>query len=285
MSTQAPAPRALPRRRQLGLHERGQLIRRGQLGAHQAGLQPAQPQPRAALRAGRPLPARGGVGLVLLAVSHARRGVCLAKGVGGGGALFLQQCTMQCKMHMHDAMHDAHLLYYAHTHSLCTCTMRCTMRCTVQQVRLRKSGLGSDAASASACGFVPGEGLRCAGAEQGKAKQARQWEGTCVTAAAWLESAPQLLKWTTMTASTTKVSQPYMCERLQPCVEVAALCVHPGLQGRPCVYHQGAPWRLGRRTQRDVRRRPPARRRGGRWRGALRPLERLPQPHSRGLRR
>ena len=196
-------------------------------------------------------------------------------------------CTTRCTMHMQDGMQDAHAhsLYYAHTHSLCTCTMRCTMRCTVQQVRLRKSGLGSDAASASACGFVPGEGLRCAGAEQGKAKQARQWEGTCVTAAAWLESAPQLLKWTTMTASTTKVSQPYMCERLQPCVEVAALCVHPGLQGRPCMYHQGAPWRLGRRTQRDVRRRTPARRRGGRWRGALRPLERLPQPHSRGLRR
>ena len=84
--------------------------------------------------------------------------------------------------------------------------MRCTMRCTVQQVRLRKSGLGSEAASASACGFVPGEGLRCAGAKQEEAKKARQWEGTCVTAAAWLESAPQLLKWTTMTASTTKVS-------------------------------------------------------------------------------
>ena len=51
------------------------------------------------------------------------------------------------------------------------------------------------------------------------------------------------------------------------------------------MYHQGAPWRLGRRTQRDVRRRPPARRRDGRWRGGLRPFKRLRQPHSRGLRR
>ena len=34
-------------------------------------------------------------------LTHAE--VCL----GGGGALFLQQCTMQCMMHMHDAMQDA----------------------------------------------------------------------------------------------------------------------------------------------------------------------------------
>ena len=61
---------------------------------------------------------------MLLAVSHARRGVCLGKGVGGGGALFLQQCTMQCKMHMHDAMHDAHARWDAR----CTCTF--TILCT-----------------------------------------------------------------------------------------------------------------------------------------------------------
>ena len=112
----------------------------------------------------------------------------------------------------------------------CTMHMRCTMRCPVQQVRLRKRGLGSEAASASACGFVPGEGLRCAGAKQEGAKKARQWEGNCVTAAAWLESAPQLLKWTTMTASTTKVS--LMRERLQPCNPTHARL-------RPNVYTQG----------------------------------------------
>ena len=80
------------------------------------------------------------------------------------------------------------------------------MRCTLQQVRLRKRGLGSEAAFASACGFVPGEGLRCAGAKRGPRQEARQWEGNCVAAAAWLESAPQLRKWATMAASTTKVS-------------------------------------------------------------------------------
>ena len=79
---------------------------------------------------------------------------------------------------------------------------------THAEVRLRKKGLGSAAASASACGFVPGEGLRCAaGAIQGGAtkNKERRWEGTCVIAAPWLEAAPQLRPWTTMTANQTKV--------------------------------------------------------------------------------
>ena len=146
---------------------------------------------------------------MLRAVSHARGGAP-AEG-GEGGARCNGRCDARCTMR---------------------CMMRCTMRCTTQQARLRKRGLGSEAASASACGFVPGEGLRCAGAGAGTLtlarprQQARQWEGTCVTAAAWLGSAPQLLKWTTMTASTTKVSP--MCEKLQPyAFEVAAQCVHP----------------------------------------------------------